>query len=150
MVVSVLNLCRGTSIVRYYEALQGNNKGSNIAERQSRVATSESSMLSHYRNLVDIASKPMIYSSYMNAQRQTITRWRLSNHRLQIELGRYNNIPWEEWKCTRCSTVEDEYHAISVCPTIHHLRVKYIDILTKYNSVCAMLNPECGDMYENF
>ena len=149
MVVSVLNLCRETSIVRYYESLHGHNKEDNIADRQRRIATSESSMMIYYRNLVDIVNEPMIYNSYMNdSQRQVITRWRLSNHKLQVELGRYSNIPREDRKCTRCNVLEDEYHAIFVCPAFHHLRVKHTEIMIKYNSVRAMLNPEFVDMYE--
>ena len=97
MVVSVLNLRRDTSIVRYYENLHGHNKKNNIAERQNRIASSESSMMIYYRDLVDIVNKPVIYSSYMNdAHRKTITRWRLSNHKLQVELGRYNNTPQDD------------------------------------------------------
>ena len=149
MMVSVLNLCRETSIVRYYESLHGHNKEDNIADRQRRIATSESSMMIYYRNLVDIVNEPMIYNSYMNdSQRQVITRWRLSNHKLQVELGRYSNIPREDRKCTRCNVLEDEYHAIFVCPAFHHLRVKHTEIMIKYNSVRAMLNPEFVDMYE--
>ena len=149
MVASVLNLCRDTSIVRYYESLHGYNRENNIAERKNRITASESSMMIYYRDLVDIDNQPVIYNSYMNdSQRQTITRWRLSNHKLQIELGRYLNIPREDRKCTECSLLEDEYHAIFVCPLFHHLRMKYTGILIKYNSVRAMLNPEFGDMYE--
>ena len=40
------------------------------------------------------------------------------------------------------------YHAIFVRLLLHHLWVQYTDILIKYNSVRAMLNPEFGDMYE--
>ena len=149
MVVSVLNLCRDTSIVRYYEILHGHNKEDNIAERQNRIATSESSMMIYYRDLIDVLNKPVIYSNYMNdSHRKTITRWRLSNHKLQVELGRYNNTPREDRKCTRCNVLEDEYHAIYVCPVFHHLRVKHIDIMIKYTSVRSMLNPEVVDMYE--
>ena len=149
MVVSVLNLCRDTSIVRYYENLHGHNKDDNIAERRNRIATSDASMMKYYRDLVDIGNKPMIYSSYMNdSHRKTITRWRLSNHKLQVELGRYNNTPREDRKCTRCNLLEDEYHAMFVCPNFHHLRVKHIDTMIKYTSVRSMLNPEVEDMYE--
>ena len=149
MVVSVLNLCHNTGIVRYYENLHGRNKEDNIAERRNRIASSDASMMIYYRDLVDIINKPIIYSSYMSdAHRKTITRWRLSNHKLKIELGRYNNTLREDRKCTRCNLLEDEYHALFVCPDFHHLRVKHIDILTKYTSVRTMLNPEVEDMYE--
>ena len=106
-------------------------------------------MMIYYRDLIDVLNKPVIYSNYMNdSHRKTITRWRLSNLKLQVELGRYNNTPREDQKCTRCNVLEDEYHAIYVCPVFQHLRVKHIDIMIKYTSVRSMLNPEVVDMYE--
>ena len=151
MVAAILKLCKDTSIVRYYDALHGNNRERNITERQERITTSNASMMIYYRNLVDIINKPIIYSTFMNdSQRHTITRWRLSNHKLQVELGRYAVpiIPREERICTRCNVLEDEYHAIYVCPTFHLLRMKYDDVMIKYNSVRALLNPEYVDVYQ--
>ena len=100
--------------------------------------SSEAPMLENYRNTVEIETKPMIYSRYMNdGKRNIISRWRLSNHKLNIELGRYSTpkIPREDRKCLRCDVVEDEFHAIFVCPTFHLLRVKYDRIILKYSSV---------------
>ena len=151
MVVSVLDLCKDTSIVQYYKSLHDHNKKDNIDERTRRIMSSEAPMLENYRNNVEIETKPMIYSSYMNdGKRKIISRWRLSNHKLNIELGRYSTpkIPREDRKCLRCDVVEDEFHAIFVCPTFHLLRVKYDRIILKYSSVKTFLNPEYSDLYD--
>ena len=110
MVVSVLELCKDTRIVQYYRSLHDHNREDNIDERTRRIMSSEASMLEYYRNIVDVETKPTIYSSYMNdRKRRVISRWRLSNHKLNIELGRYSSpkVPREDRKCLRCDVVED-------------------------------------------
>ena len=48
------------------------------------------------------------------------------NHRLPIELGRWQNIPYNERKCTSCNTLGDEYHYLMECKELTSLRKKYI------------------------
>ena len=57
-----------------------------------------------------------------------LSRFRLSSHKLEIERGRYFNIPREERKCTLCqiNSVENEYHFLLVCPLYRELRKKYL------------------------
>jgi hypothetical protein len=59
-----------------------------------------------------------------------LTKFRCSNHRLPIELGRYNNIPRNERICTKCQnirpTVGDEFHFLLECPALKELRAKYV------------------------
>ena len=45
-------------------------------------------------------------------QRRLFSKFRISNHKLEIEFGRYKNIPRNERFCKFCdqSTVEDEFH----------------------------------------
>jgi hypothetical protein len=42
--------------------------------------------------------------------RQLIAKFRTSDHCLQIETGRYINIPHQQRLCTTCNILEDEYH----------------------------------------
>ena len=108
-------------------------------------------MTVYYRNIIDVEDKPIIYNSCMNdAKRNVITRWRLSNHKLKVELGRYSvpKIPREERKCTVCDVLEDEHHAIFVCPVFQTLRMKYDGVILKYDSIKSILNPEYVDMYQ--
>jgi ubiquitin C-terminal hydrolase len=46
------------------------------------------------------------------AERKTLTRFRVSNHNLTIELDRYQKIPREERLCEICQSgeVEDGYY----------------------------------------
>ena len=48
--------------------------------------------------------------------------------KLEIERGRYFNIPREERKCKLChvNSVENEYHFLLVCPLYRELRKKYL------------------------
>ena len=49
---------------------------------------------------------------------------RISNHRLNIELGRYAKTPVHLRTCNICNTleIEDEYHFICVCHKYCDLR----------------------------
>ena len=42
--------------------------------------------------------------------RQLIAKFRTSDHCLQIETGRYINIPHQQRLCTTCNILEDEYN----------------------------------------
>ena len=59
-----------------------------------------------------------------------LLKFRTSNHKLPIELGRYRNIPREDRLCPFCLEVGDEFHFIFKCSKFHAARHKYID--TKY------------------
>jgi hypothetical protein len=47
--------------------------------------------------------------------RQLIAKFRTSDHCLQIETGRYNNIPRQQRLCATCNILEDEYHFFLNC-----------------------------------
>ena len=49
------------------------------------------------------------------------------NHRLPIEIGRWQNIPYNERVCPNCREVGDEFHFMFLCPIFQNLREKYID-----------------------
>jgi hypothetical protein len=56
--------------------------------------------------------------------RQLFTKFRVSDHSLEIESGRYKNITREERKCKNCNLNEigDEYHFFLKCSANHSLR----------------------------
>ena len=60
--------------------------------------------------------------------RKEITKFRISNHRLNIEVGRYKNVVRQLRVCTLCdhNNIEDEFHFILKCPF-------YSDIWKLYN-----------------
>ncbi len=71
-------------------------------------------------------------------QRKAISSFRISAHRLQIELGRFSNTPLSERICKNRSLnlVEDEIHFLCRCP--------------KYDNVRKELFKLVGDKFPNF
>ena len=60
-----------------------------------------------------------------------LLKFRLSNHRLTVETGRWENIPIEERKCTVCEAndIGDEFHYLFVC---NHFKSERKQFLTPY------------------
>jgi hypothetical protein len=55
--------------------------------------------------------------------RISMSRFRLSNHRLRIETGRHQKIERQNRKCPFCpSDIEDEVHFLTTCPTYNSIR----------------------------
>ena len=151
MVRSILELCKDTPIVNYYESLSPDNKEENIQQREARILHSSAPMTQYYAATVDVEMKSNIYTNFVDDRlRNVITRWRLSNHKLLIETGRYNTpyIERENRKCYGCGVLEDERHAIFVCPSFEFIRQKHVLLLQKYRSVKDILNPDPSDIFE--
>lgn len=57
-----------------------------------------------------------------------LSRFRLSSHNLEIERGRYLNVPRNERICKFCNlrTIENEYHFLLICTLYTDIRKKYI------------------------
>ena len=62
--------------------------------------------------------------------RYILCKFRCSNFRIPIEVGRWRNIPRQDRKCELCdvNSVGDEYHYLSLCSNyqIKTLRGKYL------------------------
>ena len=70
--------------------------------------------------------------------RQQLTKFRLSNHKLRIEVGRHMNLPKEERICEMCNKgIEDEIHFLVKCDFYKTLRKPLYDI-------CTELRPQFG------
>ena len=111
--------------------IEDGNKKLEIEQHEIRILESNSSMCIYYRNM-NFQQKSCIYDSMTNDyHRFIITRWRLSNHDLKIETGRYTRptTPREQRTCDVCGVLEDEYHAIFVCPRYNELRTGHESIL---------------------
>jgi hypothetical protein len=62
--------------------------------------------------------------------RQSLSRFRCSNHRLEVECGRHakpESVLKRDRVCRLCSlgAVEDEDHLLLVCPAHHDIRYKF-------------------------
>ena len=51
-----------------------------------------------------------------------MTKFRLSNHKLMIEIGRHQNTHKELRICPFCTKVEDEIHFLINCHTFRYIR----------------------------
>ena len=87
------------------------------------------SQLEYFRRF----KKNFEYERYLDvikngAIRRNLTCMRLSAHSLEIEVGRYSNVPRENRLCRYCNLniVESEYHFLLTCPKYYDLRKKYI------------------------
>ena len=141
-------MCRQSIIIQYYEYLHCHHKEFNIRDRERRIMSSQASMPSYYRSLIDVSKICNIYQSFLDDRKRCIiSRWRLSCHRLFIETGRYTSppTPRENRKCRLCNVLEDEYHAIFICPYYIVIRIKFAELLQKYNSIRSILDPDQRD-----
>ena len=79
-----------------------------------------------YENYLSIIKDPK--------KRTVITKFRLSNHRLMIEVGRHQNIPKEFRFCPFCpNKVETEAHFLLECSAYNKLRERMLDSITGRN-----------------
>ena len=51
-----------------------------------------------------------------------MTKLKLSNHKLMIEVGRHKNIDKENRLCPTCSAIETEINFLAECPLYSDLR----------------------------
>jgi hypothetical protein len=58
-----------------------------------------------------------------------ISNIRLSDHNLEIELGRYKNIPRNQRHCKCCKTLDDEFHFFFDCKITDNIRPSFIDFM---------------------
>ena len=131
-------------ICTYYANLDGDIVQTNKDERLNRVRGANATYLTRYRELVDVKLNHIIYDSCIPEHlRVIITRWRLSNHQLQIEMGR-RQIPKqirELRKCLRCNILEDEHHVFYSCNIYDDIRENFREYIRRYPLVGNCLNP---------
>lgn len=60
--------------------------------------------------------------------RKSLSKLRISCHRLQIEVGRFTNIPRENRLSNRCNSnsTDDETHFLITCEKYNHQRNLYL------------------------
>ncbi len=76
--------------------------------------------------------------------RQSLSRFRCSNHHLEVECGRHakpESVPRRDRVCHLCSlgALEDEDHMLLVCPTHHDIHCKFGQQLGKQLTPCNLL-----------
>ena len=89
----------------------------------------ESSRALFYNTIRNFSLQPYLKICSITKNRFSLTRFRLSSHRLEVEAGRWNKpiqTPLMERKCRICNILEDEFHFLFVCPLYADLRKQYL------------------------
>ena len=82
--------------------------------------------------------EPYIHEAKNFHLRKLLAKFRTGSHWLHVQTGRYHNIAYEQRSCPTCSNVlEDETHAIFVCPDYADARVKFPDLFECEGSLQA-------------
>ena len=78
-----------------------------------------------------------ITSEICNNEIRTLARFRCTNHKLPIEIGRWINLDREERMCNLCeSDIGDEFHYVMQCPFLNFERSLYLpEYLVSYPNI---------------
>ena len=88
-----------------------------------------SSRANFYKSISHFQFQPYLENINVCKYMKSVSKLRMSSHRLAIESGRWARpvrIPIEERKCVYCDLLEDEFHFVLECKCYTELRNKYI------------------------
>ena len=78
---------------------------------------------------------------YIFPEKKKLTKFRISSHKLQIEKGRYSNVPVEQRICKMCKQdVEDEIHFLLESPSLAESRRETLNKIESQFPNLKMLN----------
>ena len=103
----------------------------------------KSNKLKFYSNLKSLFERESYLSNVNNFNiRKNITKFRCSDHTLEIESGRHKKLRVEERICKICNTeVEDERHFLINCPLYAELRSRYFNSIQENDIVNSLKCP---------
>ena len=65
--------------------------------------------------------------------RKLLTKFRISDHNLEVELGRYKKIPREQRTCKVCNILEDKFHFLLNCKINKDIRTNFLNKIININ-----------------
>ena len=136
-------------MLSYYKKLRENNGDREIKESKRRICSSQQSMCRYHVNL-NLMDSSQIYNSMLSDYyRSIISRWRLSNHRLNVETGRYTKpvTKRKDRLCTLCKVLEDEEQVMFSCPRYEIIQTKYQHVINDAN-IQTFLSPTYANMID--
>ena len=96
-----------------------------------------------YRTFKNIYQQEPYLNIGTQEQRKFFAKFRLSDHNLNIEKGRYFNLNIEDRKCSLCNTsVEDEKHFLLECKNLENVRKQFLDSI---NNECKNFSTLSSD-----
>lgn len=96
-----------------------------------------------YRKFKSVYSMEPYLCTIKNVKhRRSLSKFRLSNHNLGIEIGRHNRIKLEERLCDKCKVIDDEVHFFANCNKHTSQRTKLFDVIIKQCANFVNLNDE--------
>ena len=140
----LMSLYNNLPMFDYYRGLQKDVVEKNKVNRLDESGKCTHTHTERYHHLINLKYNHVVYSFVPEYLRVMITRWRLSNHDLRVETGRYVRpiLPRDMRVCSNCTTVvEDEEHALYHCPLYDCVRQKYNELLERYPLVTQIFNP---------
>ena len=81
------------------------------------------------KNVANFSFQPYLEILTIPNYRISVSRLRVSSHRLYVETGRWrrpHSVPYYERKCHIGNVLDDEYHFVLKCRMLNDLRTKYI------------------------
>ena len=84
--------------------------------------------------------------------RKRLTKFRCSDHSLEIEVGRHKNIPAQERICKMCKDgIETEEHFLWICPKYSQLRTRYFgDVNLEWADILKCSNKNSSYSLANY
>jgi hypothetical protein len=106
-----------------------------------KIITNENCKLRTYSKFKNSYNLEPYLTQMDSKNRKILTRFRISNHNLAIEKGRYTipKTPLNKKKCKNCNnkSIEDEEHFLLICPKYDLIRNTFLNkikIPTKYET----------------
>ena len=84
-----------------------------------------------YKNIASFRLQPYLKACNIKKFRFSLSRLRMSSHRLNIESGRWSKptpIPIDQRICNICHVLEDEFHFVLQCEAYIDIREMYIPL----------------------
>ena len=104
----------------------------------SEIGTNKSKLRTYNLFKKEIGEEPYLKSVSNVKDRISLTKFRLSNHKLMIEKGRHLKLEKSKRTCPFCNSIENEIHFLLHCTNFTPIREKLFNDLRKFKNLKIM------------